>query len=92
MIRARVKWLRRIASRRTAGSPSVIRARRRNTVVVLGRSGLVAATTAGIVGFLVLLLGPVAHWATIDADYHAAQGGTRIGCRPSDQTKIGPLT
>lgn len=68
MIRTRITWLRRTASRRRTASPSAIRARRRTALVALGRSGLVAAAVVGIVGFLVLLLGPAADWATVGAD------------------------
>lgn len=69
MIRTRITWLRRTASGRQTASPSTIRARRRTALVALGRSGLVAATVVVIVGFLVLLLGPVADWATVGADH-----------------------
>jgi uncharacterized protein YjbI with pentapeptide repeats len=55
--------------RHRTASPSAIRAHQRSALASVGRSGLVAAIAFVIVGFLVLLLGPLAHWATVGADH-----------------------
>lgn len=66
MIRERInKLTSRIVARQRAASPLAIHARRRSAVIAAGRTGLVAAIAIVIVGFLILLLGPLAHWATV---------------------------
>jgi uncharacterized protein YjbI with pentapeptide repeats len=49
-------------------SPSAIRARRRGAVTAVIRGALVSLAAVGLVGVLVLLLGPIAHWATVGVD------------------------
>jgi hypothetical protein len=63
-----VRWLKHVVTAQGSASPFSRGVRRRRLVIAISRGALVSLAAVGIIGFLLLLLGPIAQWATVAAE------------------------